>query len=110
MDINHNPLSAHEDTDILEFTAEGAQLTVDSIALKKTMGVKFTNDGAVIASSFEEDRTYEVTLEDYNPEPDSVPEAVTLRTSVYWTPAPYFDNYDATQQIEELGNVTGTSH
>ena len=110
MDINHNPLSAHEDTDILEFTAEGAQLTTDSVALKKTMGIKFTNDGAVIASSFEEDRTYEVTLEDYNPEPDSVPEAVTLRTSVYWTPAPYFDNYDATQQIEELGNVTGTSH
>lgn len=109
MDINHNPIAAHVESDIIEFSAEGAQLTVDSIALKKAMGVKFTTDGHVIASSFNEDRAYEVTLDDANPG-DTTPQAVTLRTTVYWTPAPYFDNYDSTQQSEELGNVTGTSH
>ena len=109
MDINHNPIAAHEETDILEFTADGAQLTVDSIAIRKAMGVKFTNVGNIIASSFDEDLTYEVTLEDHDPYPASVPEAVTLRTTVYWTPAPYFDNYDATQQSAELGNLSGTS-
>jgi hypothetical protein len=110
MDINHNPIATHEDSDMIEFTADGAQLDVDSVVLDKAMGIEFTPDGAVIASSFNEHRTYEVTLEDQNPEPDSLPEAVTLRTTVYWTPAPYFDNYDATQQTEELVNVTGTSH
>jgi hypothetical protein len=109
MDINHNPIAAHEDGDGIELTAEGAQLTVDNILLKKVMGVKFTTDGNIIASSFDEDRTYEVTLDDENPG-DTTPEAVTLRTTIVWTPAPYFDNYDATQQSEELGNVTGTSH
>jgi hypothetical protein len=110
MDINHNPIAAHEDTDIVEFYADGAQLPTDSVTLRKVMGVKFTPDGGVIASSFDEDRTYEVTLEDENPDPESVPEEVTLSTTVYWTPAPYFDNYDATQQTEELVSVTGTSH
>lgn len=109
MDINHNPIAAHEESDIIEFSVEGAQLTVDAVSLKKVMGVKFTPDGAVIASSFDEDRTYEVTLEDQNPDPESTPEAVTLGTTVRWTPAPYFDNYDATQQSEELVNVTGQS-
>jgi hypothetical protein len=110
MDINHNPIAAHEETDMIEFTAEGAQLPVDSVTLKKVMGVEFTPDGAIVASSFDENRDYEVTLDDQDPDPQSVPEAVTLSTTVYWTPAPYFDNYDATQQTEELVNVTGTSH
>ncbi len=110
MDINHNPLSTHDETDIIELYVEGAELTTDSVALRKTMGVKFTTDGNIIASSFDEDRTYEVTLGDLNPEPDSTPEAVNLSTIVYWTPSPYFDNYDPTQQSEELGSVTGTSH
>jgi len=110
MDINHNPIAAHEESDIIEFSADGAQLPTDSVSLRKVMGIKFTPDGSVIASSFDEDRTYDVTLEDENPDPESVPEEVTLSTTVLWTPAPYFDNYDATQQSEELVNVTGTSH
>jgi hypothetical protein len=110
MDINHNPIAAHEESDMIEFYAEGAQLPTDSVTLDKVMGVKFTPDGAIIASSFDEDRDYEVTLEDLDPDPESVPEEVTLNTTILWTPAPYFDNYDATQQTEELVNVTGTSH
>jgi hypothetical protein len=109
MDINHNPIAVHEDSDIIEFTVEGASLPTDSVSLRKVMGVEFTPDGAVITSSFEEDRSYEVTLEDEDPDPESLPESVTLSTTVYWTPAPYFDNYDATQQTEELVNVTGQS-
>ncbi len=110
MDINHNPIAAHEGSDAIELTVEGgAQLAVDSIPLKKVMGVEFTSDGNIIASSFDEDRDYEVTLEDANPG-DTTPEAVTLRTSIEWTPAPYFDNYSPTLQTEEIGNVTGTSH
>jgi len=109
MDINHNPIAAHTETDVIELSAEGADLAVDSIALQRVMGIKFTGDGAVIASSFNEDRDYEVTLSDQNPG-DPTPEAVTLRTTIYWTPAPDFDNYGPNQQSEELVNLTGTSH
>jgi hypothetical protein len=110
MDINLNPIAANKDTDEVEFRVEGASISGSSdVKLVKSMGVKFTDAGNIIGSSFDEDRTYQVTLEDKNHSPGSPTEPVTLRTQVKWTPAPRFEGYSPTNMSADLTEVSGWS-
>ncbi len=109
MDINHNPIAANASYDQIQFTVEGgANITTDTLALKQTMGVTFSEDGKTIeVSSFSEDRSYQVTLEDADP---NAAENVTLKTTVRWTPAKSNDYSSTDQQEMSLSDITGTAN
>jgi len=110
VDANHNPLASHGTSDAIEFTVQGARIVDgESLSLDKTMGVEFSADGILDVQSFLRNRSYQVTLEDEVPDPESTSSMVTLRTTVNWTAAPDFEDYSASTFSSDLGDVTGLS-
>ncbi|HUU03023.1 MAG TPA: hypothetical protein VM425_16440 [Myxococcota bacterium] len=111
MDINHNPIASNTGSDHVEFnTDSGANVVTGTITLTKSMGIEFTDDGKVDINSLDknhEDRYYQVTLDDSDP--DAV-ESVTLHTLVEWTPAPPSGDYSPTMMNQALGDLTGTAN
>jgi len=111
MDINHNPLAVNGDgTDIIEFTEGkgGADITSDyNVSLTKTMGVEFTSDGNIIIEKFNENRSYQVTLSDSDPE---AAEETSVLTDISWTPAPEHEDYSPTTLLESLTAVSGMAN
>lgn len=112
MDINHNPLASQPvgDEEGVDVYVEGADLfTTDTIYLYDSMGVEFNPDGSIKASSFGEDRTYEIVLSDPDPEQDQNENAL-LRTSVRWVAARPFNDYDPMSYEYGLLQIEGKCH
>jgi hypothetical protein len=110
MDIKHNPLAVNEGaSDRISFTKDGGAniSSTTPVSLIKTMGIGFTVDGNIIVDTFNEDRDYQVTLEDADP---GSADSITLHTQVDWTPAPDFSGYTSQRQNEVLGDVSGTAN
>jgi hypothetical protein len=110
VDINYNPLATHGTSDGIEFNIQGARIVSgENVTLDKAMGASFLSDGSLDIQSLLANRTYQITLEDTNPDPESTPTAVTLQTQVTWTAAPDYGEYDATTFKVDLSDLTGMS-
>ena len=109
MDENHNPIAAHTDNDIIDFYATDVNVTDgDGQRLESGMGVEFGPSG-IIVESFNQGRSYQVTLADYYPG-DPTPRSVNLATTIDWTPAPRYDDYYPVAASQQLNAVTGTAN
>jgi hypothetical protein len=111
MDINHNPIATNTGSDHVEFSTEsGANVVTGTIALTKSMGIEFNEDGQINMNSLDKDsgdRSYQVTLDDADPE---AVEPVTMHTQVEWSPAPATGEYSPTLMTQSLGDLTGTAN
>ncbi len=112
MDENHNPIAVNSDNDVINFTANNAQIDPDDRTqyLVSFMGISFDSDEInILVESFNDHRTYDINLKDYYPG-DDIPRTVTLSTEMRWTPAVRCDSYSPTGQSAELDPITGTSN
>lgn len=112
MDINHNPMASQPvgDEEGVDFYVEGAELfTPTTYYLADSMGVAFNPDGSIKANSFEEDRRYEVVLNDPAPDQDQNENAL-LRASVRWVAARPFNDYEPMSYEHGLMQIDGKCH
>ncbi len=107
MDINMNPIPGGGDGWVRFNVEGGAEISGDSDkVLKDVLGASFTDDGKIIVQSLQQDRSYNITLDDGDP---GAPEPVTLKTTIDWRPAPENEEYSPAEQSEILPEVTGTA-
>ena len=109
MDENHNPIASNSTSDEVTFSVSGASFAGgNSLALVPSMGIAFHLDGSVQTESFNEDRRYQIILED-NTSGDE-PHTATLNAEINWTPSLNFSGYSAQWQTANLPTISGTVH
>lgn len=106
VDINNNPIAGTSGK--LTFRAEGGASISgsDTAQLRNTAGVVYSREGVISVPSLTEERDYSLVLQDRS---SSQPEAVTLRTTLEWLPAPATADYNPTRQTEQLPVLSGTA-
>ncbi|NMB77136.1 MAG: hypothetical protein GYA21_18665 [Myxococcales bacterium] len=106
VDINHNPIANNYKDDGISIAVTGCDATPQWLALQKTMGVEFLENGSVVVESFNRNRSYEITVSDFYP--GSGPHNATLDTSIKATAAPAVSGYNARTFTFNLSQVSGT--